>query len=380
MATVSVEQLVCAIHQTPTPILLALSGGGSGALASLLQTPGASRTVVEAVVPYGEPAMVAWLGGRPDQFCSERTARAMAMVAFRRALGYGLPQVDVAGVACTASLASDRPKQGPHRAHLALQTATRSAFWSLELNKAARTRQQEEQLVDTLLLNLVAEVSGLPDRLEVTLLPGEELAAKATAAAAPWQELLLAREDMICHGRQLQRPRGDSTRAIFPGEFNPLHLGHRRMAQIGAEVLGVPAEFEISITNVDKPPLDYWEIDRRASQFAPEQTLWLTRAARFTEKARLFPGATFLVGIDTLRRIAAPRYYGNDPTACEAAIATIASRGCRFLVFGRNLGTGFVCLRDLDLPEPLRSLCREVPAEQFREDISSTSLRRAGKW
>jgi hypothetical protein len=81
-----------------------------------------------------------------------------------------------------------------------------------------------------------------------------------------------------------------------------------------------------------------------------------------------------------LRRIAAPRYYGNDPAACAAAIDLIASRGCRFLVFGRNLGTGFVTFRDLELPPKLSALCSEVPAEKFREDITSTSIRRSGQW
>jgi hypothetical protein len=176
-------------------------------------------------------------------------------------------------------------------------------------------------------------------------------------------------------------PKGsDVHRAVFPGEFNPLHVGHRRMAQIAQDLLGMPVEMEISITNVDKPPLDYLEIQRRVTQFEPDQVVWLSRAARFTEKSRLFPLSTFIVGIDTLRRIAAPRYYGNDPAACQAAIELIASRGCRFLVFGRNLGTGFVTLRDLDLPPKLASLCSEVPPDKFREDISSTSIRRAGQW
>ena len=50
-----------------------------------------------------------------------------------------------------------------------------------------------------------------------------------------------------------------------------------------------------------------------------------------------------------------------------------------FLVFGRNMGPGYVGLHQLDLPDPLRSICREVPAEQFREDLSSTELRLAAR-
>lgn len=126
------------------------------------------------------------------------------------------------------------------------------------------------------------------------------------------------------------------------GAFNPLHVGHRRMIQIAHELLHEPVALDISIINVDKPPLDYMELQRRLGQFPPEQTIYLTRAATFEEKSRLFPGATFAVGADTLRRIAAPQYYGGSAAACQHAIERIAGRGCRFLVFGRDLGVGFL--------------------------------------
>ncbi|NQT17990.1 MAG: hypothetical protein HQ582_34885, partial [Planctomycetes bacterium] len=53
-------------------------------------------------------------------------------------------------------------------------------------------------------------------------------------------------------------------------------------------------------------------------------------------------------------------------------------RGSKFLVFGRDVGDGFVTLGDLELPEPLPSLCREVPTAEFREAVSSTEIRRTG--
>jgi len=370
---VPLRQLVEKIHASPGKVVLAISGGGSRAISELLEVPGATATLLEAAVPYSEPALIAWLGGRVDQFCSARAARAMAMAAFGRACRYDRQQP--VGVACTAALATDRPKAGPHRAHCALQTASTTAAWSLELAKGRRSRAEEEQLVSRLLLNVVAEACGVEDRLTLDLLEGEQVEHSLTTAPRPWRDLLLGRVASVCHGGS-----GRPTAAILPGAFNPLHDGHRRMAEIARQILHTPVAMEISIINADKPALDYFEIERRTGQFPAEQPIWLTRAPTFEEKSRLFPGATFIVGSDTLRRIAEPRFYGDDPAACAAALERIAGRRCRFLVFGRDMGTGFVHLGDLDVPDPLRAVCREVPQEQFRQDISSTALRRRGEW
>ena len=368
-----IEKLVGEIHESPEKAVLALSGGGSRAIGRLLEVPGASHTLLEAVVPYCEAAMTQWLGGRPDQFCSARTARAMAMAAMHRARQLDRGESISLGIGCTAGLASDPPKRGPHRAHVALQTVSSTATWSLQLEKGRRSRAEEEQIVCHMVLNALAAACGIDRRIELGLSRGEQVEQTRTDAPQSWQALLLGQVEAVPVG-------GRSSGAIFPGAFNPLHVGHRRMAEIAEAMLDEPVAIEISIVNVDKPPLDYFEIERRLGQFDADQPIWLTRAATFEEKSRLFPGATFVVGADTLRRIADPRYYGDNPGACLAALEQIAGQGCRFLVFGRDMGTGFMRLSDLDLPEILSNITRGVPAEMFREDVSSTAIRRAGKW
>ena len=56
-----VDTCVRLIHATPRRGALALAGGGAGALAWLLSTPGASGTVLEASVPYSREAMLDYL-------------------------------------------------------------------------------------------------------------------------------------------------------------------------------------------------------------------------------------------------------------------------------------------------------------------------------
>ena len=166
---------------------------------------------------------------------------------------------------------------------------------------------------------------------------------------------------------------------ILSGAFNPLHAGHRRMAKTAEEMLGLPTAMEISILNVDKPALDYLEIDRRLGQFPPEQAVWLTRAATFEDKSRLFPGATFVVGVDTLRRIADPRYYGNDRSVMVQSLQRIIARNCRFLVFGRALGSSFIRLSDLDLPDGCAVLHRDSAGEVPRGCVLDGAAKGTGK-
>ena len=146
-------------------------------------------------------------------------------------------------------------------------------------------------------------------------------------------------------------------RCLLPGSFNPVHEGHRRMLAAAAARLGAGAgaaagaAFELAIVNPDKPPLSPEDAAARLAGFAGDETVWLTRAPTFPEKARIFPGGTFAVGVDTIARIAEPRYYGG-PEGLARAIALLGR--CRFLVFGRRAGTGVRDPRSRQ-PSPRRS-------------------------
>jgi nicotinamide mononucleotide (NMN) deamidase PncC len=372
MTLITREHLAQRIHAQPTRLVLAVTGGGSRGISSLTSVAGASRSILSAVVPYASEALVEWLGGRPDEFCASWTARAMAMTAYLSARRLAADGV-VCGVACTASLASDRPKRGVHRAYLAWQSASTTAECSIELEKGARTRNEEEDLVCDLLLNLVAEATGIADRLELRLSTHESRTAARVVAPVEQQDLLAGRADAVEIGASTTNER---PAAVLPGAFHPLHEAHREMAGIAGEILGHQVAYEMSIANVDKPPLDFLEIDRRVQQFSAKERLWLTRAPLYVDKAALFPGATFVVGADTIARIGATRYYASA-AAMESAIGEIASRGCDFLVFGRQIDGVFRTLADLSLPGSLAALCRQVPENRFHVDLSSTELRRS---
>lgn len=350
------------LHRAPWQGVFYVTGGGSLLLSELLTTPGASATVLEARIPYAQAASEEILGRTPEQACSDGTARAMAMAAFQRARRLGAGNDSGRhpfGLACTASLATNRRKRGVHRAHVAVQTE--GATYSAHLTFDAQRQEEERQLLELLWYALAQALE-----IDLPVQPPANPMVAHTTAEPHWRRLILGEE--LAHATATH-----DGGLLMPGAFNPLHHAHQRMLDIAQTRTGRQGAFELSIVNVDKPFLDYTEIDTRLRQF--DRPVWLTRLPTFIEKARHFRGAHFAVGIDTLIRIVDPGYYGSLE-ARDRALTELAELSTRFVVFGRALENQFLCLSDVTLPSLLRNLCIEVSKAEFDEPVSSTELRR----
>ena len=182
------------------------------------------------------------------------------------------------------------------------------------------------------------------------------------------------------------QPDGQLTRSapqpfvLFPGSFDPLHEGHLLLARIAEELRQQPLAFEISVTNVDKPPLAGETVRHRLAQFAWKSPVELTRAPTFVEKSRLFPGTTFVVGADTAERLFGPQYYGGDESLMHLALEEIANSGGSFLVAVRLDAAGRVrALNDIPVPRRYADLFTEIPEHHFRVDTSSSEIRARGR-
>lgn len=375
------NQLVQTIHNAPERIVLVAAGAGTEALSNLLGVPGATRTLLEALVPYSKAAFDEFLGQPPAKYVTERAARLLAGRAFTRARWLDAATHPVVGLACTATIITDRPKRGEHRAYIATWQPDRLVEYGIHLNKGYRDRAGEEDLVSRIILNSLSTAMSLDIQLPLSLTDEDQLTIHTHHFGNAAQQLIQGEMNFFgvtADGRI--RNKTVNPKALLSGAFNPLHDGHLELLQVSAKLLGHPVAFEISAKNVDKPPIPSKTVVDRIAQFAGRWPVYATNAPTYLEKARLFPNTVFVIGFDTAVRVLHPRYYQNSISQRNDALAEFGKLGCSFLVAGRQDDQGV--FRDggqLDVPKSYTHLFQPIPAEAFRKDISSSELRATGQ-
>lgn len=383
-----IKELVRQIHSSGYKFVLAVTGGGTEAIGELLRYGGGSSTLLEAVVPYSQQALDTFTGRKPEKYASARTSRTMAMAAFQKAMLLQEPgkkefQHDLGiGVTCTLAKPGERKKR-QHEFHMAVQSLRKTTTYSI-LFSERRSREQEESLVSRLIINMI----GLTCDVDVTITDGttglsskESPQIRTVQTTEAISNMLLYRNNNLnfiptCINitEQVKRTQ-HSHEVIFSGSFDPCHSKHVEMARIAAKKYGVPVHFEISLTNVDKPPMDYISLDDRIASikacYNPDfmGDIFVTNAPLFAEKANIFPDSTFIIGADTMERLFNTKYYRSQDST-RSLFDHFKEKNVDFLVFNR-IGA------KIEIPAAVESIITTVPDNEYIDDgISSTQIRK----
>jgi len=353
----------------PRPrISVVATGAGADFVHQLWSIPGISRVFVGATLPYAKEATIDALGYEPDKFVSTETAIALSHTAYAQAhaAGGGKPF----GVGITASVATTKLHRGEPRLIVAVTTDDRVLVELRSLPQASgrEARRNDDVDVTRAVLHL----------LEQAMRPGVLYLGTATheslAAFFEYPVFDLAGRHPVL-GIKGRNP------LFFPGAFNPLHFGHEGLARSAERASGRSVIYEITADQPHKPALTVQEmvVRGRALQRRGHTAFFSRGAPKYIDKAREYPGAHFVIGVDALDRMLDPKWCPVEPMLEE-----FDRLGTRFWVGARDgvsmldvllgrLGQERVVSRGWqDKPNPVQVLFRQVEGSW---DVSSTELR-----
>ena len=373
------EYSITRIHNSKTKLVMSVSGVGSQSINWLLSVPGASKTLIEATIPYSNESLNRYIGEVPRQYVSKTTALSMAKAAYIQGVEYGNHEIDIIGVSCTGAISTNRKRRGDNQAFIGLWGPRLKYVAHLILEKGERNRVEEEELVSSLIVQYIEEKLLGNSVLNMELNKLESVSVDETEFPSDLDSLVNGHISSITYmGSNLVGLDKSFKGGILSGSFNPMHQGHIELSKLASDMLGVPVAFEISAINVDKPPLQANEIEKRLSQFERSETVILTCAPLFGEKSSIFQNSTFIIGNDTALRLVDPKYYDNDVQNMYTSLQKVMDNKCDFLVAGRLQNSEFKTISDMAIPEAFISLFQGIPESQFRMDLSSTELRSDG--
>lgn len=161
----NIKRIVTDIHNSPRKGVIVITGGGVQLLYWLLATPGASRTILEASIPYSLKSLVEHQNSVADEKAvSLEVAQSLSETAYDQAnyLVSNLNDVgNLFGLSITASLSTDYEKRGDVHAWIALtdKSGTKSIHVSKSL-QMLNSRDRQDRKVSVYALNMLTSAIG----------------------------------------------------------------------------------------------------------------------------------------------------------------------------------------------------------------------------
>lgn len=348
------------------------TGAGAGLQRRIWDIPGISNFFVGASFPYATEETDSLLGFKPEKYVSEYTAIDLATTAYMKAWKPGKKAI---GLGMTCSVTSLKAHRGDHRIIAAIVGDDGCCVLSVVIPKL----QAIDRWKDGLLADLLGEefinfyINKTWDNLKF-----DDCKVQMAVADGMATDRIMAHPLFKPDGsRATLQDISPNKTIFFPGAFNPPHAGHFEGAQAAVQTKLINSGkicrliFSTTINPPHKPALSNVEMLQRAKLMRGNDFLLTSDDPLFINKARKFPGATFVMGADTMRRFLDCKW--GEPI--EPMLQEFNTLETRFVVLGRLVDGRYTVASDFYgnlVPVRYIHLFNEV---NFRLDISSTELR-----
>ena len=171
------EMLTEVYASSPTNVFSAtVTGGGVQLLQWLFTVPGASKSLMEATVPYSTAALNQQILSNTKnlQYCSSEMAIKMAEQCRKRTAELlfrnsgkinVLTQSNIFSISCTAALVSSQPKRGDHRFYVASSNNENNLVYNVKLLKGHGSRIDEDLICSKVALEAIRHNSNLNNKV-----------------------------------------------------------------------------------------------------------------------------------------------------------------------------------------------------------------------
>ena len=289
----------------------AITGGGTAAVSNILSRGGASSWFLESLIPYCKESLVGFLGGKePEKFVSEHTANQMALKCYLRALELGAKPEEAAGLGATAVLGKiENERAGrQHHAYVSVQLNDSLRCFHVEFPPWTISRREQEDWIASYIQMVLTT-----DNIDI-FTPYKIVRDTFGAMELISSKKRLSHTIDLRDGTWLPFVSPPDKVVVYSGSFNPFHEGHAEVIKKLVAATDKRVWLEISVTNVDKMPVDLLSLKDRIKsindgikQYGLGKdviALALTNTPKFYDKLSLFgPDASFVVGSDTVEEL-----------------------------------------------------------------------------
>lgn len=348
-----------------------ITGGGTSFIPKFLSQTGGSSSVIFADVPYNQKRFNQIIEGEPDKYVSDDAANKLATKAYLEAVEITDCNQTTIGVGVSAALTKEQNERSGRKnlAYISLVIGNYLYSYKVEITGVS-SRVTQDELIAQNILNLLYFYTI---DSEVEAPAGTKLEKLyESSVIEPIHKVYRRQSNLSLIDRREEYPSELERLVVFAGSFNLCHAAHLSIFEKAKEVLGQQPILEISVFNIQKPLVDYKDLNERIQDIefgfvGLEPSIAVVNKSKFVDKAELYwqeigySELVFVVGQDTWNKIS------------YSQLEELHRKNVKFLVFGRN---------NEKLPEkyddPLVEECliRDKEAQDFDYNISSSYLRK----